>query len=222
MEKPSHKKSFFFFFLSSPYSRREKMTLIKGLDAFAPFFFTVVFVYNVYLFYIVQQDNFFYKLGIMKMGIYTFVYIAFIAPIFEEFIFRYNLSEKKYNYVVSALFACGYVIFRTQLFEKSLLAVDYFIIGFSVLLLVLSFFKINRLLFFYLSNVLFSALHIFNYEIQFEYLLFYIVSFLMYLIVGFFFSFCRIYFNFFTAVLCHILFNIVNAVVLLVKTGFYA
>lgn len=214
-------KNFFFpiglflKFIKNPYSSINKtVPSVKYFDGILLIFLPLVILENILL-YLIGSDLNKMKLSFEFDNYFFFLHIIFLAPIFEEMIFRYCLNGNRRNILFSSISSFLYVVLRSKFFTNDFLYVDYILIIISLILL--SLYLLNPLLrknllrtLFYSLTFVFAALHIFNYKISIDYLPIIFISVLTYSILGFAFAFYRLKHSFIKALKFHIIYNLLT------------
>lgn len=209
-----NKITYFIRFITYPLSLKKKREFFYMIDGSFVFFIPSLIIYNI-LQYLPQFYNSIVK---PKLDFPFFIYIIIIAPVFEELIFRLSLKKSKKNLIISSISCLSYILIRLFYFNK-LNTVDY------ILCILCCYFSLNIFtsqkryfkIHFHLLNLIFALLHIFNYVIEVKFIPIYFFGVLNYLILGFVFSYYRLYYSFKINLIMHVCYNFLALIPLVFK-----
>lgn len=209
-------------FLVNPANNYEEINISRKIFYFVVLFIcALIFVYGLTIIlqlFIPQPSHKAGELSFLKLIIYG----LFLAPMFEELVFRLSLFYSKINLSISLSLA-NTAIFTTILDVRliTFFGAFLFILSFCASIIFLNNHKTAHLfleklwkehfkLIFYTSALLFSLFHTTNYEISSISAFFIAIVFSVPQLIGaLFLGYVRIKMGFFWAVLMHILFNAV-------------
>lgn len=125
---------------------------------------------------------------------------SFFAPIIEELTFRLPLKFSKNNLLIASIgiaFTFSRIIAEIEYVYSSIISIgvgilSYFLLSPKVIEVLSKFWSSNKLLIFYTSLITFSFLHLKNYEITYELLLFSPIIILPRILGGLLFSYVRL------------------------------
>lgn len=150
--------------------------------------------------------------------------IAIIAPIIEEFAYRIGIIFSKQNLTITAIGISYFILLSLTKFQKlycasialSLGTILYFSLKKNIVKLLSEFWKENKRKVFYGLLLIFSFLHLGNYEITIELLIFSPIVILRHFLAGFIYSYARLNSGIILAICLHSLNNSLLFIILLI------
>lgn len=209
-------------FISNFYYFLNKGILIKNDPKFDFKFFLSIFLFKIIFLLIIGFIQFFFinynldmknKVFLDESYLKIFLNLVIIAPILEEFIFRYHLKLDVKRVFVSFLFSC--FLFYDNLFFLLLMTIYFAFLIYNIR----KNNNINVLVFVYLSSVLFAVGHFYSYSETvsvdnfYQFVLLFISHFIGALILGYIFKRNGLLFS----ILFHSAFNFFPFMILALK-----
>ncbi|MDN3494262.1 CPBP family glutamic-type intramembrane protease [Winogradskyella bathintestinalis] len=208
----------------SGFIKEEEKTLRQSINfLFRLFFvlivFKIVYFTLTYLIKTVDSINFPVVSTDFEVdeysGIYQFLILTFLAPIFEELTFRLGLRFSKWNFI---LMTSGFIYlilkFTLQIYLPFILLIIVIISLFLVVILkkriiekLSNFWKNNRLIIFYSLLNSFALIHILNYELNISNMIYIPILVLPHFIAGLILSYARLKSGIILSICLHILNN---------------